>query len=180
MRLDPSPELIDRLYRAAWAMCGSAHDAEDLVQETFARVLARPRALRRDDPAPYLLRALKNTYLTSIRTASRRPRTTELPPDESVAMQSTLAAPEVALEQHETLEAIAALPEDFRAALIAVDVVGLSHREAARALGTREATISTRLFRARQRLARELAERYCAATGSRGEARTAGSAGAVR
>jgi RNA polymerase sigma-70 factor (ECF subfamily) len=153
MRLDPSPELIDRLYRAAWAMCGSPHDAEDLVQETFARVLARPRALRRDDPAPYLLRTLKNTYLTSIRTASRRPRTTELPPDESAAMQSRLAGPEVALEQHETLEAIAALPEDFRAALIAVDIVGLSHREAARALATREATISTRLFRARQRLA---------------------------
>ena len=100
-------------------MCGSAYDAEDLVQETFARVVARPRVLRRDDPAPYLLRALKNTYLTSIRTASRRPRTTELPPDESAAMQSTLAAPEVALEQHETFEAIAALPEDFRAALIA-------------------------------------------------------------
>jgi RNA polymerase sigma-70 factor (ECF subfamily) len=168
MRLDPSPELIDRLYRAAWAMCGSAHDAEDIVQETFARTLARPRALRRGDPAPYLLRALKNTYLTSLRTASRRPRTAELPPDESTAMGSTLADPEVALEQQETLEAIAALPEDFRAALIAVDIVGLSHREAARVLGTREPTISTRLFRARQRLARRLAGGEAAAP-SRGK-----------
>jgi RNA polymerase sigma-70 factor (ECF subfamily) len=158
MRIDPSPELIDRLYRAAWAICGSAHDAEDLVQEAFVRVLARPRPLRRADPTPYLLRTLRNTYLTSIRTASRRPRTGELPPDESAAMQSTLARPEVALEQHEVLDAIAVLPEDFREALIAVDVVGLSHREAARALGTREATISTRLFRARQRLSRALAE----------------------
>jgi RNA polymerase sigma-70 factor (ECF subfamily) len=155
--LDPSPELIDRLYRAAWAICGSPHEAEDLVQETFSRVLARPRVLRRGDPAPYLLRTLRNTYLTSIRTASRRPRTTELPPDESATMRSTLADPEVALEQRETLAAIAALPEDFRAALIAVDVVGLAHREAARALATQEATISTRVFRARQRLARELA-----------------------
>jgi RNA polymerase sigma-70 factor (ECF subfamily) len=157
MRLDPSPELIDRLYRTARAMCGSAHDAEDLVQEAFARVLARPRPLRLSDPAPYLLRTLRNTYLTSIRTASRRPRTTELPPDESAAMRSTLARPEIALEQHEALEEIAALPAGFRAALIAVDVVGLSHREAARGLSTREATISTRLFRARQRLARALA-----------------------
>jgi RNA polymerase sigma-70 factor (ECF subfamily) len=158
MRLDPSPELIDRLFRAAWAMCGSPHDAEDLVQETFARVLARPRALRRSDPAPYLLRTLRNTYLTSIRTASRRPRTTELPPDESATMRSTLAEPEVALEQRETLAAIAALPEGFRAALIAVDIVGLSHREAARALASPEATIGTRVFRARRRLARGLAE----------------------
>jgi RNA polymerase sigma-70 factor (ECF subfamily) len=158
MRLDPSPELIDRLYRAAWALCGSRYDAEDLVQETFARVLARPRALRRDDPAPYMLRTLRNTYLISIRTASRRPRTTALPSDESAAMRSTLAGPEVALEHQETLEAIAGLPEDFREALIAVDVVGLSHREAARALATREATISTRIFRARQRLARALAD----------------------
>ena len=41
---------------------------------------------------------------------------------------------------------IAALPDDFRLALVAVDVVGLSYREAARALGVREATITTRLF----------------------------------
>jgi RNA polymerase sigma-70 factor (ECF subfamily) len=164
MRLDPSPELIDRLYGAAWAMCGSAHDAEDLVQETFARVLARPRPFRRADPGPYLLRTLRNTHLTSIRTASRRPRTTALPSDESAAMRSTLPGPEVALEQQEALEAIAALPTDFREALIAVDVIGLSHREAARALATREPTISTRLFRARQRLVRAAGDRRDART----------------
>ena len=56
----------------------------------------------------------------------------------------------------ELLEAIEALPQDFREALVAVDVVGLSYREAARVLGTREATITTRLFRARQRVARTL------------------------
>ncbi|MBV9339179.1 MAG: hypothetical protein JO243_25095, partial [Solirubrobacterales bacterium] len=49
--LDPSvllepdrlPDHIDALYRAACALCGSRHEAEDLVQETFARVLKRPR-----------------------------------------------------------------------------------------------------------------------------------------
>ena len=43
--LDPQSlsKHIDRLYRAAWALCGSREDAEDLVQETFARVLSRPR-----------------------------------------------------------------------------------------------------------------------------------------
>ena len=47
-RLDPQrlPDHIDRLYRAAWALCGSREDAEDLVQETFVNVLKRPRLLR--------------------------------------------------------------------------------------------------------------------------------------
>ncbi|MGH2961916.1 MAG: RNA polymerase sigma factor [Solirubrobacterales bacterium] len=152
MRPELSPELIDRLYRAAWAMCGSPHDAEDLVQETLARVLTRPLALRRDDPAPALMRTLRNTYLTSLCTVSRRPRTTQLPPDESAAMQSSLARSDLAVEQRETFAAIAALPEDFRAALVAVDVVGLSHRDAGLALRTREATVATRLFRARRRV----------------------------
>ena len=72
-RLDPNHlgDHLDRLYRAAWALCGSREDAEDLVQETFARVLARPRVLRGDDELYYLMRVLKNTFLTGRRTASR-------------------------------------------------------------------------------------------------------------
>ncbi len=138
-------------------MCGSQHDAEDLVQETYARVLSRPRLLRRRDELPYLLRVLRNTYLTSLRTAGRRPRTAELPTDESDVLRSSLADPEAALEQRELLAAIVALPDDFRDALVAVDVVGASYRDAARALGTSEATITSRLFRARQRVVRALA-----------------------
>ena len=64
--------------------------------------------------------------------------------------------PEQAFEASEVLAAIARLPEDFRLALIAVDIVGLSYAEAARALGTREATITTRIYRARQQVARRL------------------------
>lgn len=151
-------EHLDRLYRAAWALCGSPHDAEDLVQETFLRVLARPRLLRAEGELPYLLRTLRNTYLTTLRTASRRPQGVELPSDDSATLRSSLAQPEVALEQRELLDAVAALPDDFREALVAVDIVGLSYREAAHALGTREATITSRLFRARQRLARALVD----------------------
>jgi len=165
--LDPEllPELVDRLYRAAWAICGSPHDAEDLVQETFAKVLARPRALRNVDPAPYMMQALRNTYLTGLRTASRRPRLSETPIEENYAMQSTLARPEVAMEHHQTFEAIAGLSPDFREALVAVDIVGLSYREAADALGSREATITTRLFRARQAVAKALRDEEDASAG---------------
>jgi RNA polymerase sigma-70 factor, ECF subfamily len=150
------PEQRDRLYRAAWALCGSSHDAEDLVQETFARVLARPRRLRSDHELPYLLAALRNTYLTGLRTRGRRPHTVELPAEASETLRSPRAEPEAAFEQRELLAAIAALPPDFRYALVAVDLVGLSYREAGRLLGVPEATITTRLYRARQRVAHSL------------------------
>src|SRR4029079_2137420 len=117
------PDQVDRLYRAAAALCVSPDDADDLVQETFARVLARPRRLHRDDELPYLLGALRNTHLTALRTQRRRPRTVELPADESEAMRAELADPEAAFEQQELLAPIAALPGEFRQVLIAVDVV---------------------------------------------------------
>jgi RNA polymerase sigma-70 factor, ECF subfamily len=147
---------IDRLYRAAWALCGSPLDAEDLVQDTFARVLARPRRLRGDNELAYLLGALRNTHLNRLRTLERRPRTVELPVDESAALRTTRADPVSALEQSELLAAIAELPGDFRDAVVAVDLVGLSYKQAARLLGVPEGTITTRVFRARRRIARAL------------------------
>ena len=74
--LDPARlgDHLDRLYRAAWALSGSREDAEDLVQETYARVLARPRLLRHEDDLGYLLRTLRNTFLNQKRTESRRLR----------------------------------------------------------------------------------------------------------
>jgi RNA polymerase sigma-70 factor (ECF subfamily) len=148
------PSQLDRLYREASALCGSSHDAEDLVQETFARVFARPRRLRRDDELPYLLQAMRNTYLTGLRTRGRRPQTVELPAEASETLRSPRAEPEAAFEQRELLATIAALPPDFRDALVAIDLVGLSYREAALLLRVPEATITTRLYRARQRVAR--------------------------
>ena len=156
--LDPQSltQHVDRLYRAAWALCGSREDAEDLVQETFTRVLARPRMLSGDDELYYLMRVLRNTFLTSRRTASRRPVTVATLEDVVAADPRPLGQPEQALEMQEVYATIATLPEDRRLALVAVDVLGLSYREAARALRTREATITTRLFRARKQVAREL------------------------
>jgi RNA polymerase sigma-70 factor (ECF subfamily) len=158
--LDPQSlgQHVDRLYRAAWGLCGSREDAEDLVQETFARVLSRPRLLHGDDELYYLMRVLRNTFLTSRRTASRRPVTVATLDDVVAADPKPLARPEQALEIQELYATIAELPEDFRLALVAIDVLGLSYREAARALRVREATITTRLFRARKQVASKLAE----------------------
>jgi RNA polymerase sigma-70 factor, ECF subfamily len=149
---------IDRLYRAAWALCGSREDAEDLLQDTFARVLAKPRLLRGDDDLAYLMRVLRNTFFTSRRTASRRPVIGTSIEDVAVADPRPTHQPEHALDVQELYAAVAELPHDFRLALVAVDVLGLSYREAASALRTREATITTRLFRARRQLARMLAD----------------------
>jgi RNA polymerase sigma-70 factor (ECF subfamily) len=159
-RLDPQALAghLDRLYRAAWALCGSREDAEDLVQETYARVLAKPRRLKGDDELGYLLTALRNTYATSWRTASRRPRA-DVGLDLVAAPDlRTHAQPAEAAEANEVFTAIAALPEDFRLALIAVDVVGLSYAEAARVLDAPQGTVATRVFRARGQVAKELRE----------------------
>jgi RNA polymerase sigma-70 factor (ECF subfamily) len=157
--LDPQSltQHVDRLYRAAWALCGSREDAEDLVQETFARVLARPRVLSGGDELYYLMRVLRNTFFTSRRTASRRPVTAATLEDVVAADPRPMGRPEQALEMQEVYATIAALGEDRRLALVAVDVLGLSYREAARALRVREATITTRLFRARKQVAEQLA-----------------------
>jgi RNA polymerase sigma-70 factor, ECF subfamily len=170
--LDPQAmtKHVDRLYRAAWALCGSREDAEDLVQETFVRVLARPRVLRGDDELYYLMRVLRNTFLTGRRTASRRPVTVATLEDVVAADTKPMGQPDRALEVQELYATIAELPEDFRLALVAVDVLGLSYREAARALRVREATITTRLFRARKQVAgRLLPQEPSAAAGGAGQ-----------
>jgi RNA polymerase sigma-70 factor (ECF subfamily) len=157
-----SPELdpgrlgdhLDRLFRAAWALTGNREDAEDLVQETYVRVLARPRFLRGDDDLGYLMRVLRNTFLTIRRDQSRRIAAVAMPDEGDVIEDRRAVRPDAALEAREVYMAVSALPEDYRDALIAVDIAGLSYREAARALGTKEGTIMSRLYRARQRVAR--------------------------
>jgi RNA polymerase sigma-70 factor (ECF subfamily) len=157
-QLDPERlgDHLDRLYRAAWALCGAREDAEDLVQETYAHVLRRPRRLHSDDDLGYLLMVLRNTFVSARRAAARRAQTTALPDDLDLVEDRRAVRAESRLEASELFAAISALPADFRDAVVAIDVFGLSYREAAQALGVREPTMTTRLHRGRQRLAREL------------------------
>lgn len=153
--LDPNSvgDHMDRLFRAAWALTGNQHDAEDLVQDTYLKVLAKPRWLRNDDDLGYMLRALRNTFLTQRRDAGRGVQTTALPDDASIIPDTRAVDPHLALEAHEVYAAIARLPDDYRETLVAVDVAGLSYKEAAAALGVKEGTVMSRLSRARGRVA---------------------------
>jgi RNA polymerase sigma-70 factor, ECF subfamily len=143
--LDPASlgDHVDRLYRAAWALSGHRQDAEDLVQETYAKVLARPR----------LLRQMRNVFISSLRTKARRPQTAVMPDGFEPVDHRAGLRPVEAVEARQVFAAIAALPDEFRDALVAVDVAGMSYQEAAKLLKTKEATITSRLHRARARVA---------------------------
>jgi len=162
--LDPDRlcDYLDQLYRAAWALTGSRHDAEDLVQETFVNVLKRPRWLRDGNEIGYLMRALRNTHASRYRSNAGRPVELRLAESD---------APERAQDPgnaREIMEAIASAPAPYRDAVIAVDLLGLSYREAARSLRTQEATITTRVHRGRQHVVRALGAETSAAPARHG------------
>jgi RNA polymerase sigma-70 factor, ECF subfamily len=144
---------LDRLYRAALGMTGSPADAEDLVQDVCVKVLAKPRLVNGDDDLGYLLRVLRNTFISSRRTAARRPATATAPDDLERHEAHVGADPVRAFEARELYARIAELPEHQRDALVAVDLLGLSYKEAAATIGVPTGTIMSRLFRARQTLA---------------------------
>jgi RNA polymerase sigma-70 factor, ECF subfamily len=102
------------------------------------------------------MRVLRNTFYSRHRAEGRRPRTTELDPELGPAAGHAGSAPEDVLASREVLAAVAALPESFRETVAAVDLAGLSYREAARALGTNQGTIMSRLYRGREQVARAL------------------------
>jgi RNA polymerase sigma-70 factor (ECF subfamily) len=156
--LDPSRlgDNVDRLYRAAWALSGSREDAEDLVQETYVRVLSRPRLLRNEDDLGYLLRALRNTFLNQLRSERRRLAPAPLPDQRDLVADPHARDPQAVVEAGELYAAIAELPDDYRDVLVAVDVTGLSYKEAARTLRIREGTVMSRLYRARQQVVRAI------------------------
>ncbi len=161
-RLDPETagDHIDRLFRAACALCGSRQVAEDLVQETYVKVLARPRFLRRDDDLGYLIKALRNTWYSHLRNERVRRDATDSGEGatDELRSRSTAGDPESSLEAGAVLDALAELPQPYREAVAAVDVAGLSYAEAARALGVRQGTIMSRLYRGREQVAQAVGQ----------------------
>lgn len=158
-QLDPEAagDHLDALFRAACAMSGSRALAEDLVQETYVKVLSRPRLIRRDDDLGYLIKALRNTWYSHLRSErTKRAGTTDAVEDPDQIPSPKASDPQQALEASAVLDALAELPELYREAVAAVDVAGLSYAEAARALGVRQGTVMSRLYRGREQIAEAL------------------------
>jgi RNA polymerase sigma-70 factor (ECF subfamily) len=148
----------DRLFRAACGLCRSRDEAEDLVQETYARVLRRPRFLRNDDDLGYLLKVMRNTWINAYKSRARRPETVEFDEATDFVIDPGTDPGVSVVELQSIYAAVRQLSPPLRETLAAVDIGGLSYRQAARALGTRQGTIMSRLHRARSQVARALAE----------------------
>jgi RNA polymerase sigma-70 factor (ECF subfamily) len=155
---DAAGDHLDALFRTACAMSGSRQIAEELVQETYVKVLSKPRLLRREDDLGYLVKALRNTWYDHLRKERTRREATAagIEDAEELASPNPVGDPERALEASAVLEALAALPEPYRETVAAVDVAGLSYAEAAKALGVRQGTVMSRLYRGREQVARAI------------------------
>jgi RNA polymerase sigma-70 factor, ECF subfamily len=154
-RLDPEslgPHFAS-LYRAAYGLCGSRQDAEDLVQDTYEKVLRRPRCVRHNRDLAYLLRVLRNTWISSRRSAS--PLTVPAG-DQIDEIQAPVDPIGQTLDGAAVYAALQDLSQPLREALVAVDIVGLSYRQAANVLGTKEGTIMSRLHRGRGQIVTRL------------------------
>ena len=135
--LDPErlSDHVDRLMRIARRLTGSREGAEDLVQDTFERILRKPRTLAGDeiaDPAG----ALRNTHIARLRAASRRIQADAVPegfdvPDRRHDDHGVATAADAG----EIGSAGRRAAELYRAAVVAVDLQGQSYDEAAMRLG---------------------------------------------
>ena len=153
-------EHIDELYGLARHLCGNTSDAEDLVQDTFARALAG--AARFEDGTnlrAWLFRILRNCFIDHAR---RRKIVIETPDDTLDVTQHEHYDP-AALEQlryltsSEVAQAIAALPIEFRFVVL-LDVEGFSEAEIADIVRCPTGTVKSRLSRAKARLRAALKE----------------------
>jgi len=138
------------MRRTARALADTPEEADDLVQDTLVRVLARPRNV--EAAGPYLLQALRNTHVSTIRARDRRPRTAPLEPEDARLVASAALEPCSVVASREVIGAIAALPAEQRAVVAAVDVAGFHYREAADRLRIPIGTVMSRLHRGRARL----------------------------
>jgi RNA polymerase sigma-70 factor (ECF subfamily) len=153
----------DALYNFARWLARDPSDAEDLVQETYARALAGAAQFEAGtNLKAWLFRILRNTYLDSRRRSS--PDSGDALPDERVDSEALEQLPSDeaksdplrALVAEEVAEAVHGLPELWRTVII-LDLEGMTETEMAGVLGCAEGTVKSRLSRARAALRERLA-----------------------
>jgi RNA polymerase sigma-70 factor (ECF subfamily) len=154
------------LYGTALRLTGHAEDALDIVQETFLRAFRTFHNFRAGtNPKAWLFTILRSVAANRHRDDQRRPRLVPLDDlDERFAAHAAGGLPARELDRGEVERALATLPEEFRLAVLLVDVEELSYEEAALVMGCPVGTVRSRLARARRGLAVALHE-YAAQAG---------------
>ena len=148
-------ELLPRLRRFARSLARNAQDADDLVQITAERALARADQFRPDHSvAGWLFGILRNAWIDEGR--SRRRRESLLEPDMLAERIGDAAGSDAELLCLQ--EALARLPDDQRLAVALVLVEGLSYKEAASIMSVPVGTLTSRLARGREALQSMLSE----------------------
>lgn len=167
---DEALPLLDQMYGAAMKMTRNPQDAQDLVQETFAKAFAAFRSFEEGtNLKAWLYRIMTNAYINTYRKKQREPylgvveelEDWQLGGAESTTAMSSRSAEAEAIDRTpDTVvsDALNALPEDFRMAVYLADVEGFSYQEIADIAEVPIGTVMSRLHRGRARLRKSLGE----------------------
>lgn len=146
------------LYSVAYRLTGNHDDAQDLVQEVLLRLHRGLATYTPGSMEAWLSRITTNAFLDEVRRRKRRPLDVvpELPENPAAGPADVDEALAATRLPDEVQDAIRDLPEEYRAAVVLCDVVGLDYAEIADALGIPPGTVRSRIHRGRAQLRRRL------------------------
>ena len=148
---------LDAIYRAAIALCGQRHEADDLVQDTFLKAFERFESFQPDTNCKaWLLKILRNTWIDRLRkkkiTGQTLPLEEEIIAEKSHDNETTWSNAEDLIENfsdEQVIKALSGLPEDQRLTLFLIDVEQLTQKEVAEIMGIATGTVKSRTSRGR-------------------------------